>query len=153
MTENPTQSERNPDPINMQQSGFARLAEWKTQLAALAAAPLFGIGYAFDFLLRAKDFPELASAMWGVIVLLVGIFLFFFFLTCAALLDTILGSSERDIQSTGWQKALEKWLPRSLFAVGIVFLLLTGYFTLLRSGHGFGHFVTPYVQWLNEHSR
>lgn len=153
MTENQNQSQNTPIPEMIQSKGFARLAEWKTQLVTLVAAPFLGIGFAFDFLLKAKDFPELASAMWGVIVFLAGSSIFFFCLICAALLATVLGSYERDIQSTGWQRAFKKWPPRILFAMGIAVLLAMGYLALWRSGNGFGHFITPYVEWLNIHSR
>lgn len=128
-----------------------RLAVWRVQLLALAAAPFIGIGFAFDFSLRAKEFPQLGSAMWGFMVLFFGLFLFITALLVAAMMASILGSHEhRQQDKTGWRRVLAIFLPRALIACGIILILATGYVAFARSAQGFGSYIEPYVKWLRD---
>lgn len=127
------------------------LAEWKSQLLALAVAPFIGIGFVFDFLLRAKDFPELASAMWGVAAFFTGISLFALLLTCAAFTAAMVGTHERQMLSSG-KKAILKWIPRIFALVAMLVFVPMAMSVLDTSTNGFGRFMTPYVNWLKLHS-
>lgn len=128
-----------------------RLAVWRVQLLALAAAPFLGIGFAFDFSLRAKDFPQLGSAMWGVMGLWIGLFLFITALLVAAVMASILGSHEyRHRDKTGWKRVLAIFLPRALIACGIIVIVATGYDAFAQSAQGFGSYINPYVKWLRD---
>ena len=128
------------------------LADWKTQIAALVLAPFIGIGFVFDFLLRAKDFPELASAMWGVFGFFVGIFLFFLSVTCAAFSAVALGLQERDLRVSGWLRLIAVWFLRVVVGLGCLCLFITAIWVLSESANGFGNSVAPYVQWLKDHA-
>lgn len=142
-----------PTPgIDQQKRGLEALAEWKTQLAALVAAPFVGIGFVFDFLLRAKDFPELASAMWAIFGFFVGVFLFFLCLTCAAVSASALGAYERDLDLAGWLRFLATWVPRLFVMLACLALLFTGFWALSATMEGFKTYVAPYVEWLKVHA-
>lgn len=134
------------------QSWLRTLTEWKTQLAALVAAPFLGIGFVFDFLLRAKDFPELASAMWGVFGFFVGTFFFFFSLMCAAMAASGLGAYERDLRAYGWRRQVRVWTSRFFTVCACFSLIFLGVWFLSTSTDGFGSFVSPYVAWLKAHT-
>lgn len=126
-----------------------RLAVWKIQLLALAGAPFIGVGFVFDFSLRAKDFPELASAIWGVMGLFMGVFTFAVTLLLSGMLAAILGTHEaRHRSAAGWERLLAVWAPRTLVALGIFSFLVVGYYSFVRSTDGFSSFVGPYVTWL-----
>jgi len=129
-----------------------RLAEWKTQLLALVAAPFLGIAFVFDFLLRAKDFPELASAMWGVFGLFVGLFFFGLSLFLSAACVSIFGTAESGIDKSKWRNSLEVWVFRLLATLSVVSLCIIGFWMLNTSAYGFRTFVAPYVEWLKLHS-
>lgn len=148
-------TEKNKEPntqLDSHNSMLAYLAEWKTQLSALLAAPFIGLGFVFDFLLRAKDFPELASAVWGLFGFFVGMFFFILSLLIAGFLAAGQGKSERGVALTGWRRGLAIWFPRGVVFLGILILLLTGYSLLMLSANGFGIWTTPYVDWLKLHS-
>ena len=129
----------------------SRLAEWKVQLLALAAAPFFGIGFVFDFLLRAKDFPELASAMWGVFGLFVGLFVFFLSLFGAGAMAAALGDHEKRHPSTGWRWYLNIGSARLFMVTAALSLIFIGWWAANTSALGLRSFVTPYVEWLKLH--
>lgn len=138
---------------DLPKSGLEALTEWKTQLAALVVAPFVGIGFVFDFLLRAKDFPELASAMWGVFGFFVGTFFFFLGLTCAAFAASVLGIHERDLRISGWRRQLATWIPRFFVGIACVSLISMALWALSSSTDGFKNYVEPYVQWLGDHTK
>ena len=128
-----------------------RLAVWRVQLLALAGAPFVGVGFAFDFSLRAREFPQLGSAMWGVMLLFVGLFMFVTALLVSAMLAATLGSHEyRHRDKIGWKRVVPILLPRTLIAFGIISILATGYVSFAHSAQGFGSYVEPYVKWLRE---
>lgn len=143
-----------PEPKSAPPHWSDRLAVWRVQLLALAGAPFVGIGFIFDFSLRAKDFPELASAMWGVMGLFIGLFLLALSLVLSGILAAILGAHDAKADvSTGWKDLFARYIFRFLFGACILSLLATGYFLFIQSADGFGSFVQPYVHWLRTHSQ
>jgi len=130
-----------------------RLAEWKVQLLALAGAPFLGIGFVFEFSLRARDFPELASAIWGFLVLFIGIFFFMLCLLLAGVMAAILDVHEATHSTNGWRRLPAIWVPRALAALAVTVLLVCGYLVFLRSADGFGSFEKPYVEWLHDQTK
>lgn len=114
------------------------LKRFEVKAVAIVLVLLGSVGFAFDFLLRAKEYPQLALLMLGMIGLVVGFVCLVAALYMAFILKISLDESNEDAGVNARFAKLKRGIWRSfVIAVGICFLV-AGYLTWDVAFQNFG---------------
>lgn len=101
-------------------------------LLALAVTLIAGVGFAFDFLLRAKDYPELSMVMLAVIALVIAGLTVLYALIMSSMLGKNYNKSKAETPGDRFSKAWLMNVARAM-AAGAVIIVFLGFSWILFS--------------------